>query len=247
MKLVEAFTPAVEFEKQLGEYQRGLKRYESMVINALVNAYKNIPDEHDKIEFMKKVVDRADEKAFDKGHMARVGKLTQLLARACYDDDIVGYANEDVWYGVGAMHDIGGIFLPNVKRIQGQNDVWDTGAINQHPSHGAAILIGTGYNQLVNAAAYHHETWNGMGYPARLSRDRIPAEARLVAVTNIYDKVAQDLGHDAAHRMINELAGIELDPNMTACFLKLKDSDICNVYEIPDQSPDLERIDSLRM
>ncbi len=72
---------------------------------------------------------------------------------------------------------------------------------------------------------YHHERWDGAGYPEGLQRTRIPLEARLVSIADVYTSLRARRAYkptltrgDAAAEM-REMAGRELDPELTRDFL----------------------------
>jgi len=101
-------------------------------------------------------------------------------------------------------------------------------AVSLHPVYGAHILSGI---PAVTAAVrqavlYHHERWDGDGYPEGLAGRRIPLAARIVSVADVYTSLRARraykpaLGRHEATAVMEEMAGRELDPDMIEDFLK---------------------------
>lgn len=100
--------------------------------------------------------------------------------------------------------------------------------------HGAEILDGLPYitQQIIQCVLYHHERWDGSGYPEGLAGNAIPFVARVVAVADVYTslrarrsyKVA--LSRSGACNALRAMAGNELDPNLVHDFLRLIRGDV---------------------
>ena len=80
----------------------------------------------------------------------------------------------------------------------------------------------------VNIAKYHHENWNGSGYPTGLAGNEIPLCARIVSILEIYDSLVcfsqngNTVTHEEAMRIINRDAGIVYDPDIIDVFNKIQ-------------------------
>jgi HD-GYP domain-containing protein (c-di-GMP phosphodiesterase class II) len=78
----------------------------------------------------------------------------------------------------------------------------------------------------VPAVLFHHERWDGRGYPAGRAGTRIPAEARVLAVADAFDAMTSDRAYRVAVRVddaleeIDRCAGSQFDPEVTAAFLE---------------------------
>ncbi len=106
-----------------------------------------------------------------------------------------------------------------------------------HPSEGKRIIsqliFRTGESEfLLNAqltAAYHHERWDGSGYPYGLSGADIPLQGRIMAIVDVYDALTSDRPYKKAYssaeayRIIMDEAGKHFDPKITDVFLSVKD------------------------
>ena len=78
-------------------------------------------------------------------------------------------------------------------------------------------------------ATYHHEWWNGNGYPKGLKEDKIPLSARIMAIVDVYDALISErcykkaMSPDEAFKIIEEESGTHFDPELVKVFLAHKD------------------------
>lgn len=84
-------------------------------------------------------------------------------------------------------------------------------------------------------AGYHHERWDGTGYPEGRSGDAIPISARIVAVADVYDAIRSERpykpahGREAAASYVRDNASLHFDPRVVAAFLDIED-EIAELY-----------------
>jgi HD-GYP domain-containing protein (c-di-GMP phosphodiesterase class II) len=132
----------------------------------------------------------------------------------------------------GAMlHDCGKIGVPEATlNFPGKLDEDQMSVIRKHPDWGGEVARAAGMHQItVNVVLYHHEHYNGKGYPTGLAGDNIPLEARIVAVADVYDALASDRPYrkamppDVALREFLAMSGTVLDPLIVGKFLELQD------------------------
>jgi putative two-component system response regulator len=159
------------------------------------------------------------------GHSRRVAALTDQLALA------LGVADEErVHIHRGALlHDIGKMAVPDgilLKPGSLNEDEWKI--LRQHPAHAIELLTPIEYLQPALAIpAYHHERWDGTGYPHGLKGEDIPLAARIFAVADVWDALVHARPYREAWtvtevtRHVESLAGSHLDPNIVEAFLKL--------------------------
>jgi HD-GYP domain-containing protein (c-di-GMP phosphodiesterase class II) len=130
----------------------------------------------------------------------------------------------------GAMlHDCGKIGVPEATlNFPGRLDDEQMNVIRKHPDWGGEVARAAGMHQItVNIILYHHEHYNGKGYPAGLAGDDIPLEARVVAVADVFDALASDRPYrkamppDVAMREFLAMSGTVLDPLMVTKFLEI--------------------------
>lgn len=159
------------------------------------------------------------------GHSRRVATMTDKLAIA------LGVPEEDrVHIHRGALlHDIGKMAVPDGILLK-------PGALNEeewkilrlHPSHAVELLSPIEYlRPALDIPAYHHERWDGTGYPHGLAGEAIPLAARIFAVADVWDALAHARPYRKAWsvlevtRHLESLAGSHLDPHIVDLFLRL--------------------------
>jgi len=169
-------------------------------------------------------------------HAGRVGAVAEMIARRlAWEQDRI----DDLKLGA-AIHDVGKIALrQDVLRKPGPLNPTELVQVQTHPVEGAWLVAGV--RSLVPALAYvlfHHERWDGTGYPTHRSRNEIPVEGRLLAVADAFDamtssrpyRTALTLG--AALEEVERCSGTQFDPEIAEAFL-----DAWRAGEIAHTSP----------
>jgi len=132
------------------------------------------------------------------------------------------------------MHDIGKVGIPEkILQKNGSLTQEEFEIMKKHTIIGADILKGSHISVLQMAekiAKYHHEKWNGEGYPFRLKGESIPLSARIVALADIYDALRSEriykppLTHQQATEVIlngdNRTKPEHFDPEVLNIFRK---------------------------
>ncbi|MBN1698617.1 MAG: HD domain-containing protein [Spirochaetales bacterium] len=166
------------------------------------------------------------------GHNERVNRYAKILAenllgKSGFEEVDMTYV-EDIGY-LAAMHDVGKIGTPDdiLNKSQPLED-WEWKIIKEHTINGAYIL--STYPNLLakEIALYHHERWQGDGYPYGLSQDMIPLSARIVAVADVYDALRMKrtyrevVTHREAKVVILNGRGTQFDPAIVDNFLDVE-------------------------
>lgn len=136
-----------------------------------------------------------------------------------------------------ALHDIGKVGVPDAILLKpGRLNETERLKIQQHALFGGRCIeqiesrLGSS-NFLVMAreiALYHHERWDGSGYPYGLKRTEIPLAARIIAVADVYDALSvrrvykEPFPHDKCVSIIREGAGTQFDPQIVEIFLQIE-------------------------
>jgi len=125
------------------------------------------------------------------------------------------------------LHDCGKIGVPEaILNCPGKLPAAEFEVIKKHPGWGADI--GRQANlpeEVINIILYHHERFDGRGYPSGAKGTEIPLEARIVAVADVFDAISTDRpyarGYEQAEamRVIGVLRGAALDPQLVDIFL----------------------------
>lgn len=135
------------------------------------------------------------------------------------------------------MHDLGKIGVDDrILRKPGKFTTEEFEEMKTHSSKGAMIVSrildgaedGEFCKVAINLAHYHHEKWNGQGYPCGLKGTDIPLEARIMALADVFDALVSKrcykdrMSFDDAFRIIEESLGSHFDPDLGEIFLKCR-------------------------
>jgi putative two-component system response regulator len=160
-------------------------------------------------------------------HIRRIGLVSASLAKEMGLDT----STVDDIRIAAPMHDIGKIGVPdNILRKPGRLTPEEFNIVKEHTTIGAQILDGSDIRLIRMAkdiALYHHERWNGMGYPTGLSGEDIPLYARIVAVVDVFDALSSPRVYKPAFSVektvgiIKAERGEHFDPQVLDVFLTL--------------------------
>ncbi len=159
---------------------------------------------------------------YTKFHSQRVAHYSVGIAK------VIGLPKEDkdIIKIAGILHDIGKIAIPeNILLKEGKLTDEEFDIIKTHPIFGNEILKPLRFfNQEREIVLYHHERWDGSGYPKGLAGEDIPLGARILAVVDSFDAMTSDRVYrkgrsfEEALKEIKELAGIKYDPYIVNAF-----------------------------
>src|SRR6266545_2012521 len=157
-------------------------------------------------------------------HCARVTYLAgQVAAWMGWDDERLRRL------GVGArLHDIGKVMISEtILRKRGPLSPQELAEIRTHPAAGARLITPVGPAQdALPYVLYHHERWDGSGYPTSRPAAEVPQGARLLAVVDAFDAMTSTRPYRRAlptsHALaeIERCAGTQFDPDIAQAFLK---------------------------
>ncbi len=162
---------------------------------------------------------------YTEGHSEFVADYSANLAKLMgFDED---FQSRIYWAGI--LHDIGKIGIP--KRILSKNgpltkEEWEK--IKEHPLLGYKIVTSSErLKDIADIIKYHHERYDGKGYPEGLSGEEIPIGARIMAVVDSWEAMTTDRVYkkalnfeDALNELIKKM-GTQFDPEVVRFFLKL--------------------------
>jgi len=182
-------------------------------------------NKHILLSFAKSIQER-DIVTYD--HSRRVATYAQRLAR------YVGWSRRDARdLALAALvHDLGKTWIANDILLKADTlSDEERKTMERHPLIGARILIGCDVHPFyVETVLYHHEAWDGRGYPSGLKGEEIPLSARILTVTDVYDVLTSQrpyksaLSKDAARERLLSGSGTSFDPLLVRAFLSLLDS-----------------------
>jgi HD domain len=160
------------------------------------------------------------------GHSKRVTELTLSLGRAC---GIQGEELESLYRG-SLLHDIGKMAIPDAilsKKTSLDDEEWSV--MRTHPKIAFDMLSAISFLQpALVVPAYHHEWWNGEGYPKGLRGEQIPLPARIFAVVDVYDALLSTRPYrkawtkEQALKYLKDQSGKQFDPDIVERFIALR-------------------------
>jgi len=216
----------VRLERTLREYGKGLEKIVRMQTRLIRKT-----QEETIIRLLTALESRDEETG---GHVRRIGLFSAHLAEAA------GWTQEEVEdiRLAAPMHDIGKIGVPDaILRKEGPLTTDEFKVIKSHTTIGGQILGDSEFPMLQMAheiALYHHERFDGGGYPEDRKGEDIPVAARIVALVDVYDALSQDRVYRKAFPLkevlesMRQSSGSHFDPQFFDLFL--------------DSIPDFQRI-----
>ncbi|TMB81453.1 MAG: HD-GYP domain-containing protein [Chloroflexi bacterium] len=188
---------------------------------------------------------------YTRGHSQRVSHIAEAMCR------VMNIAEPEIekikWAGL--LHDIGKIGIrDNVLLKPGPLDREERILMNQHPAIGAEIVAPA--QQLAPEAPlirYHHEWFNGSGYPDGIEALDIPLGARILTVADAYEAMTSSrpyrltpLTHEQAVGELEKFTGIQFDPEIVPILVGLDREILDRPPDRPDELPTMLRTEDPR-
>lgn len=172
-------------------------------------------------------IDAKDE--YTNGHSERVARYSREIAKRA------GFSKEqqDTVFIMALLHDVGKIGIPDaiLNKSSALTDE-EYAVIKSHPLMGVEILEKIkDFPELLTGAKYHHERYDGLGYPDGIAGNAIPPEARIIAVADSYDAMTSrrryrdTLPQDVVRREMEKGKGTQFDPVFTGIMIAMIDED----------------------
>ena len=166
---------------------------------------------------------------YTSGHSSNVAEYSRMIAARC------GYTEkeQEEIYIIGLLHDVGKIGIPDaIINKQGALTPEEYEVIKTHPVIGKQILETIReMPNLSSGARWHHERYDGKGYPDGLAGEDIPEVARIIAVADSYDAMAskrsyrETLPQDKVREELIRCSGTQFDPKFAAIMVEIIDED----------------------
>lgn len=226
-------TTQQELNRLNARYQEDLERE----VEEKTETIKNIQD--DIVISMASIVENRDGNTG--GHIARTSDVVKVFVNYLKTKpdsvDISDHLAKRI-IKAAPLHDFGKIAIPDmILNKPGRFEPEEYEIMKMHSAKGAVIVARILQNSdddefheiAVNVAHYHHEKWDGTGYPDRLKEEKIPFEARVMALADVFDalvskRVYKDrMSYDKAFSIIEESCGTQFDPELGRLFLECKD------------------------
>lgn len=187
------FLVYIVLQIQYNSYQLQRARQEKIIVE-IVSVVSNFVDEKD---------------PYTRGHSQRVAIYTKELARR------MGMSDEMIknYYFAGYMHDCGKVLIPdNILNKEGKLDPEEWLMMKNHTVYGGNVLKDiTIIPEIREGALYHHEHYDGSGYPEHLEGKNIPLVARVIGVADYFDAVSTDRCYHDALSLEEILQRLEMD------------------------------------
>jgi response regulator RpfG family c-di-GMP phosphodiesterase len=160
-----------------------------------------------------------------KGHCERVAQYALLIADAL---KLPEETKQDIMYG-SWLHDCGNVDMPAaILNYDGVLSEDQFKIIKLHPRWGADIARQAQFSDtIINIILYHHERYDGKGYPTESKADGIPIEARIVAIAEVYDAITSDRPYqksfspEKALSIMGKMKGNYFDPEILKTFVSV--------------------------
>ena len=209
---------------QREEEHKNLQRLFAQTATSLVNA-----------------IDAKDK--YTHGHSSRVADYSLKIAEL---SGMTRAECEEVYY-CALLHDVGKIGIPeNIINKEGKLTPEEYDIVKQHPVLGSQILHGIKeYPKLSIGALYHHERYDGKGYPSKLKGEDIPAIARIISVADAYDAMTSKRSYRASipqptvREEIVKGSGTQFDPEYARIMQHLIDLDTEYTMKEQKEQPEL--------
>ena len=184
-----------------------------------------------------KSVDAKDR--YTSGHSVRVAQYSKEIAKRLGKSE----AEQEQIYIMGLLHDIGKIGVPEaIINKNGKLTDEEFAKIKEHPIIGHEILKNvTEIPGLATGARWHHERFDGKGYPDGLSSKDIPEEARIIAVADAYDAMTSNRAYskvrpqEDVRKEIIRCKGMQFDPTIADIMVEMIDND--TKYSMREHTP----------
>ena len=202
-----------EVEKKASEIIKERDRVERMIMQV--------------VKTLSGAIDAKD--PYTNGHSLRVAEYAKRIAKKA------GYSDTKLMeiYMMALLHDIGKIGVPDtILNKPGKLSSDEYAKVKEHPAIGAKILENISeFPDISVGALYHHERYDGKGYPKGISGEKIPEEARIIAVADCYDALTSNRSYRdmlkprEARERIEKDKGKQFDPRFADIMISMIDED----------------------
>ncbi|MCL2755116.1 MAG: response regulator, partial [Oscillospiraceae bacterium] len=221
--LIKRIECHIEMDKLLKKSRQEVRD----VHNALINVISDLVETRDKVT--------------GSGHIKRTQKYLELLIGELIRGEVYGDEislwDTDLVIPAAQLHDVGKICTNEfILKKPDKLTPGEFEAVKLHCIEGERILNmalaskdDAFLEYALRFAAYHHEKWDGTGYPRGLRGEDIPIEGRIMAVVDVYDILVTKLSykdalsHDEAVGIISRESGKHFDPKIAAAFINIAD------------------------
>lgn len=201
------------------------------------------------VDYLNQVADLVDLRVASPGRSLAIAEWARTMAEHLKRDP----GEIRTAHRAGRLLDVGMIVLPDDLLTESgplTDQQWHL--LHEHPDSGARMVgVLPDHGEVAEVIRQHHERWDGAGYPAGLTRDRIRIEARILSVCDSWAAMRADrphrraLTHEQAVRELTSGRGARFDPELVDVFLELLEKRVVgDLTAAPGAGPALSREDS---
>jgi diguanylate cyclase (GGDEF)-like protein/putative nucleotidyltransferase with HDIG domain len=224
--IYQSYKVYMQKEEQKQLYIRELESGRQMLANLYLSTVQSLAS----------AIDAKDHNT--SAHIQRVQRYAVAIAAKL---EVEGDEMEAVKTGA-LLHDIGKLGVPDYVLLKpGPLSAEEFEKMKRHPVVGASILDPVHFPwPVASAVRYHHERWDGKGYPEGLTGEEIPLGARILAVADVFDALTSERPYRSAWSQAQALehlraeAGTQFDPRIVAAFLEIAPT--LDVQAHPDET-----------
>ncbi len=244
-----------KLQDSLLEYRRRLEEYNEKLESRIRERTEQLEKtQHATVFALAKLAESRDTETGK--HLERIRGYGKEIAEelAGYDGlkDSITEDFIDVLFNASPLHDIGKVGIPDRILLKpGKLTPEEFDIMKRHTEIGgdtlAAVEEETGGSPLIamgrDIAYYHHERWDGSGYPRGLKGDHIPLAARIINLADCYDALVskrcykEPFSHEKAKEIILGSEGTQFDPDVIKAFLKREERFRAIHFELQDSDP----------
>jgi len=221
--LIKRIETHIEMDKVIKESQLAVRK----IRDATINVIANMVEQRDKVTGAH--IDRTQR------YLSILVK--EMMRRGVYADEMANWDLE-LLLPSAQLHDVGKIVVSDlILNKPGKLTDEEFALIKRHSAEGERIIdeiiAKSGVSGFMlhakKFAGYHHEKWDGSGYPHGLRGEEIPLEGRIMAVADVYDALVSErpykkpFTHEQAVDIISKDSGTHFDPKIVEVFLKAAD------------------------
>lgn len=226
-------TKQQKYTKLVEQYNENLAKD----VDIKTEKIRNIQD--DIIISMASIVENRDNNTG--GHIARTSDVVKIFVKHLQEKNIYPVLTEEIARCIikaAPLHDFGKIAIEDkILNKAGKFEPDEYEKMKTHSAKGAVIVERILQNSddeefkkiAVNVAHYHHEKWDGKGYPTGIAGEKIPFEARVMALADVFDALVskrvykEKMSYEKAFGIIEESCGTHFDPKLCEEFLHCKE------------------------
>ena len=221
------------------QYLKLVERYnEELSVQVKEKTARLVEVQNDIIVSMASIVENRDNNTG--GHIRRTSDVVRVFVEYLLVTDYSSALTRktaDQIIKAAPLHDFGKIAIPDSILNKSGKFIADEYEIMKiHSQKGAEIVARILQNSddlefksiAVNVAHYHHEKWDGTGYPCGLAKEEIPLEARIMALADVFDALVskrvykEEFSYDRAFGIIEKSSGSHFDPSLCRAFLQCR-------------------------